>query len=249
MLLQVQTVGDGSAQPSLSQLRKDLQELSEQPGVSPIARSIIAQLHKTVPALRRRKGRGSITAATVKRIVFQFAQEFVIPRNEFMQNKIRGMCGRQVSLDHTYASVASLAAVTDYAFNSARRRKVASFGASLLTATVELGFVVLGAIVPSDAHDSMCAALCGLNGACLPDDIQHDEFAQRLRSKAAIGGPLAEPLVAIATDHYGKDKNVFERCAKPILEAKLQRGETIYSPWGVEEYPSSVLCQFLCEIN
>ena len=219
------------------EFEEPLSNLGQDPAISNEAKQIIRCLQTATLALCSRRGEASITAAVVKDVFYLFFDECIGPRCEYMQRLIRELFGKQLGVYHTYAAVASLSAVIEYAHDSQGRRKLASFAASLLTGTVEHGLVVLSAIVPNDRHECICAALCGLFDVPLPDDMKEDEFLQRLWDLAPVGGPLAGPLVALATDHFRKDKNVWARCARQIVDVILHRTGTLYSPWGMIKLP------------
>jgi hypothetical protein len=186
------------------------------------------QLQSLVPSI----GHSSISWDTVKEIVLHYHRSELKPRCMLQRQQIMQefVCGMSIGLDFTYKGTASLTAADDAAHTSSRRRKCASFAASIATATVEHGFVLAAVISPSDSHVVPAAILCGLHDAKLPEDLEDDEYAQRVVRDVALPGRLHHFPVCIATDHVVKDKNLWKRVCRSIVGAWKDR--EILSPWG-----------------
>jgi hypothetical protein len=144
----------------------------------------------------------SISLHTVKEIVLLYYRSQLKPRCMLQRQRIMQefVCGMSIGLDFTYKGTASLTAADDAAHPSLHRRRCASFGASIATATVDYGFVLAAVISPNDYHVVPAAILCCLHHAELPDDLADDAYAQRALQHVALPGHLHHFGVRIATD-------------------------------------------------
>jgi hypothetical protein len=106
------------------------------------------------------------------------------------QIQIRATCGTRIALDHSNRSVATLTAPVDGGLTSKGARKSGSYHASVATATVERGYAVAATIAPNDSHDLIVAMLCGLLGADLPRELDHNCYFQLVQAYVAGHGTL-----------------------------------------------------------
>jgi hypothetical protein len=203
-----------------------------QSGLRQITQRFIWNLYFQLHSLVSGRGHSSISRATVKDIILHYHRSELQPRCMLQRQRImqKFVCGRSIGLDFTYKGTASLTAADNAARTSTQRRKCASFAASLATATVEHGFVLAAVISPSDSYVVPAAILCGLHHAQLPEDLEDDEYAQRVVQDVALPGCLHHFPVCIATDHVVKDKNLWKRIGHCLFDSWEDRD--ILSPWG-----------------
>jgi hypothetical protein len=189
-------------------------------GLRQLTQRFIWSLYMQLRSLLTSVGHSSISRATVKEIVLQYHRSHLNPRCMLQRQRIMQefVCSMSFGLDFTNM-VASLTAADDAAHTSSHRRKCASFGASIATATVEHSFVLAAVISPGDSHVVPAAILCGLHHAELPNDLADD--AHRVRQDVALPGRLHDIPVCIATDHVIKDKNLWKRMCRSSLVPKL----------------------------
>lgn len=116
-------------------------KLNQTPGLWKVTQRFNLQLLCQAHFLTAGQGSTSISRKAVKKIVLHYYREVFKPRYMLQRKQILNISGRSIGLDFTYKGTTSLTGADD-AYTSSQRRKCASFGASLATATVEHGFVV-----------------------------------------------------------------------------------------------------------
>jgi hypothetical protein len=218
---------------SANELDTNLTALAQLCGEKSVAQAIIADLRHSTFGLRAQKG-GACISRKITRLLFpHFVQCVMAPLMRGQQKLLRETMGTRLAVDHSYKSVASLTAAVEGALTCTGARKTGSYHASVATVTAEGGYALAAVIAPNDSHDVIVAALCGLFGAELPQELDHMLYLKLVASDIAAHGTLGHFPVAIFTDDSNKDIYLWRRLHPVVLPALQSRAQRIYSPWGM----------------
>ena len=207
-----------------------LTALSQSPGVTEKCAAFLRELDIVLKMCGNIKGRGSISRKLVRLVVIEYGRRDLPLLKHKQQSELRAKLGRKIALDHTYKSVRSLAGRSTTALTAHGKPKLVSFEASLLTGTAEHGYVLLAAIVPSDAHEYQASSVSSLFAAT-PDDAPL--LHELIREVIALGGCVHRLAAVMFTDHVAKDTNLFQKMSQAVLAACLANGVKVMAPQGV----------------
>ena len=223
---------------SVATLQKQLRELEVGTEVSNPCAYFISQLH-CITDICGMQGRASVSRTTIRDIVTHFGRTELPELVAAQQEVIRQRSGTKIALDYTFKVASSLAGLLG--------KKMQQFTASVLTATVEAGYVVAAVLVPNDGQEWDCAVLRALYGADPRDSPYHAE----VHARVSLGGRLAHFPMDICTDHVARNVNLWENVADDVVGACLSGGIAVKVPRGVrcESMPFMRSASLRCHVR
>lgn len=206
----------------------DLEQLQISAGVTATCKSFIGELKHIFTTLGVVRGRPSISRKVTRLIFYHFAK-FELPiLVEAQQRHIRKRCGQKIAVDNTYHAGRSLVGAAADARTVTGKRKMTPFSASVLTVSVENGFIVATVIVPNDGQEHAVAAIEALYGGPPREGLLHEMIHAIVRP----GGHLHNFPKVICTDFVSRDLNLWQRAAHRVVQGCVEHGVDIRIPTG-----------------
>jgi hypothetical protein len=219
----------------MHKLKQDLDQLLTECLCSAQATAFIKQLYFLPYIWYAARGKASVSRATVATLFQAYVQSELSQEMVWQQQYIRLLRGEKLGYDCTYKSAASLSGALAGVKTSHGRAKTLSLKASVATLTAEDGVVLAAVLTPSDKHDTAMACIASVYGADLPEEIADNDYLQMIAKKVRDGGNLGRCPRVISTDNVGKDFNIWQACAHPVVEACKRWSIPVLVPEGVQQ--------------